>query len=119
MPAAPAHRNEILLVGRVTSPPVDRTLPSGDVVRSWRVTVDRDDEDGRFDVVDCTAWTARVQRAAASWQRGDVVEIEGALRRRFWRGGGGALASASEVEVHRARRVAAVKRPRTLESTAR
>jgi len=107
------HRNEILLVGRVTTPPSERELPSGDTVRSWRVTVDRDGEEPRFDVVDCTAWTARLQRSVASWAKGDLVEIEGALRRRFWRTPVGTLASAYDVEVVRARRVSgAVKRPR-------
>ena len=52
------------------------------------------------------------QRHVASFQRvvsrlvpGDVVEVEGSLRRRFWRVGAGA-ASRSEVEVTRVRRVA-------------
>lgn len=108
------HRNEIVLVGRVTTPPTERVLPSGDVVRSWRVTVDRDDATGRFDVVDCTAWGARAQRTVAAWEKGDTVEVTGALRRRFWRGAGGALASAYDVEVLRARRlVGGIRRPRT------
>jgi single-strand DNA-binding protein len=105
------HRNEIVLVGRVTSPATDRVLPSGDTITSWRVTVDRDG--GGFDVVDCTAWSAKTRRSAAAWHKGDVVEISGALRRRFWRSGG-ALASAYDVEVHTARRVTApVTRQRT------
>jgi single-strand DNA-binding protein len=111
--ATTEHRNEIFLVGRVTTPPAERALPSGDVVRTWRVTVDRDGEEPRFDVVDCTAWTARLQRSVTSWSKGDLVEIEGALRRRFWRTGAGTLASAYDVEVVRARRVSSgVKRPR-------
>jgi single-strand DNA-binding protein len=97
------HRNEIVIVGRVTTPPTERTLPSGDVVRSWRVTVDRGE--GRRDVIDCTAWTARLQRSITSWDKGDVVEVTGALRRRFWRTGGGSLASACDVEVRRAKRL--------------
>ena len=114
----PEHRNEILLVGRITSPPIERELPSGDVVRSWRVTVDRADGSGRFDSVACAAWTARLQRTAAGWQKGDVVEVSGALRQRFWRSGGG-LAGVTEIEVRRARRLAnaqPVKRPRKRES---
>jgi single-strand DNA-binding protein len=102
----PQHRNEIVLVGRVTSPAAERTLPSGDVIRQWRVTVDRAGAGGGFDVVDCTAWTARLQRSAATWRKGDIVEVEGALRRRFWRGSGGALGSSCEIEVSRARRLA-------------
>jgi len=107
------HRNEIVLVGRVTTPATERVLPSGDVVQQWRVTVDRAGADGGFDVVTCTGWTARTRRAAATWQRGDVVEVAGALRRRVWRTGGGAVASLYEVEVSKARRVAVgLTRPR-------
>jgi single-strand DNA-binding protein len=108
-----AHRNEIALVGRVTSPAAERVLPSGDTIVSWRVTVDRDG--GGFDVIDCSAWTAKTRRSAGAWHKGDVVEITGALRRRFWRAGG-ALASAYDVEVHTARRVtAALTRQQTRE----
>jgi single-strand DNA-binding protein len=101
------HRNEIVIVGRVTSPPEERELPSGDVVRSWRVTVDR--EEGSHDVIDCTAWTARLQRSVSGWAKGDVVEVAGALRRRFWRTPSGPVASRCEVEVLRAKRVSAAR----------
>jgi single-strand DNA-binding protein len=110
---ATPHRNEIVLVGRVTSPAAERVLPSGDTITSWRLTVDRDGGAG-FDVVDCTAWAARTKRSAASWQKGDVVEVTGALRRRFWRAAG-AVASAYDVEVHTARRRGALTRPRRRE----
>jgi single-strand DNA-binding protein len=100
---SPGHRNEIVLVGRITSPPAPRVLPSGTPICSWRITVDRAGADG-FDVVDCTAWTARTRRSAAAFGRGDVVEVTGALRRRFYRAGGG-VASACDVEVRTARRL--------------
>jgi single-strand DNA-binding protein len=107
------HRNEVVLVGRITSPATERVLPSGDTITCWRVTVDRDGE-GR-DVVDCTAWLARLQRSSLAWQKGDVVEITGAIRRRFWRAGAG-LGSATEVEVHAAKRLtSAATRPRNRE----
>jgi single-strand DNA-binding protein len=109
MSEVPEHRNEITLVGRVTSLPTERVLPSGDSICSWRIAVDRAGPAAGFDVVDCAAWTARPRRAAASWSHHDVVEIEGALRRRFYSGG-----SICEVEVKRARRLApALTRPRT------
>lgn len=107
-PSALEHRNEIVLVGRITSPPVERELPSGDVVRSWRLTVDRVDGSGRFDVVDCTAWTPRLRRTSSAWGKGDVVEVTGALRRRFWRAGA-SVASICDVEVLRARRILAAE----------
>src|SRR4051794_29783555 len=107
------HRNEVVLVGRVTSPAAERVLPSGDTITSWRITVDRDG-DGR-DVVDCTAWTARLQRSSLAWQKGDVVEIGGAMRRGFG-GAGAGLGSAPEMEAQTERRVSpAATRPRKRE----
>jgi single-strand DNA-binding protein len=41
-------------------------------------------------------------------QPGDIVEVRGSLRRRFWRAGPGAV-SRTEVEVVRLRRVAAAE----------
>ena len=107
------HHNEVALVGRITTPASDRELPSGDTITSWRISIDRDGGSGH-DVVTCTAWTARLRKSATAWGKGDVVEIVGALRSRYWRSGAG-LGSATEVEVHAAKRLAAasVKRPRT------
>jgi single-strand DNA-binding protein len=99
-PAAHRHRNEVRLVGRLAAPPVTATLPSGDVVVSWRVVVDRDPRSRRpptVDTVDCAAWSRTLQRRVAAWQPGDVVAVDGVLRRRFWRGPSGAV-SRYEVE---------------------
>jgi single-strand DNA-binding protein len=107
-------RNEVVLVGRLAAPAEDRELPSGDVLTTWRLVVDRPPNRRKapegvrpptVDALECVAWTAGVQRAAAGWQPGDLVSVEGALRRRFWRAPTGA-SSRYEVEVTRARRVA-------------
>lgn len=109
MPAGTTdHRNQVLLVGRVSAAPALRVLPSGDEITTWRLVVARDDAvEGRpgQDTIDCTAWSTRTQRSASTWAAGDVVEVEGALRRRFWKTPA-ALASRCEVEVSRVRRVA-------------
>ena len=55
----------------------------------------------RSDALECVAWSAAARRTVASWQPGDVVEVTGELRRRFWQGG----ASRYEVEVLRAKRL--------------
>lgn len=102
--AEPQHRNEVVVVGRLTGEPEPRTLPSGDEITAWRIVVDR--EGDGHDTLDCTAWTARLRRSAAGWGPGDVVEVEGALRRRFWRAPGGAPTSRYDIEVHAARRLA-------------
>lgn len=107
-----APRNEVLLVGRVAAAPQERELPSGDLLVSWRVVVGRPPaprppEGVRattVDTLDCVAWTAAARRAASALAPDDVVEVSGALRRRFWRTGAGA-ASRCEVEVTSLRRV--------------
>ncbi|MCU1594124.1 MAG: hypothetical protein JWO12_1516 [Frankiales bacterium] len=108
-----ASRNEVVLVGRLSGDPVDKELPSGDVLRTWRLVVDRAPSkrpvpEGQrvstIDTVDCFAWTAGLLRAAGSWTPGDVLEVHGSLRRRFWHTGGG-VQSRTEVEVTKAKRL--------------
>lgn len=110
----PAACNEVHVVGRVSSVAQERELPSGDVLATWRVVVERPaprraaPEGVRLpsvDTVTCVAWTARLRRSAAGLAVGDVVEVHGALRSRYWRAAGG-LGSRTEVEVERVRRLA-------------
>ena len=106
------HSNEVHLVGRLAAEPVERELPSGDLVVTFRMVVVRDRTNRRsaarsatVDTIDCAAWTKAAQRSVRAWEPGDVVEVRGALRRRFWRSPQGA-SSRSEVEVSSARRAA-------------
>jgi single-strand DNA-binding protein len=108
------HANRVSVTGRVSAAATSRTMPSGDEMVSWRVVVDRPAGRGRgpaFDVVDCVGWTARVRRSALAWAVGDVVTLDGALRRRFWRSPGGGLQSRCEVEVGAVRRITAAVAP--------
>lgn len=99
-------RNEVVLVGRVAAPAEERTLPSGDVIATWRLVVDRPPGQALpegvrrtpVDTLDCVAWTAKVRRTARALEAGDVAAVSGALRRRFWRAGP-AVVSRCEVEV--------------------
>lgn len=111
--AGPEYRNEVVLVGRVSGVPEERELPSGDLLVAWRVVVDRPEprrparpgsRTPTIDTLDCVGWTARVRRTARGLADGDVVAVEGTLRRRFWRGGAGAN-SRTEVEVESVRRL--------------
>jgi len=92
--------NEVRLVGRVSRPPEEKVLPSGDAVWTFRVVVPRGDRPGRqqVDALECAAWSPRARRSVAAWSADDVVEVRGALRRRFFRAGG-APASRFEVEM--------------------
>lgn len=104
--------NEVRLVGRLTSAPEERVLPSGDVILTFRMSMTRDPtpmtrgSKQTSDWADCVAFGARVRRTVGSWQVGDPVRVEGALRRRFYRGTGG-TATRVEVEVLKAARVRA------------
>ncbi|WP_408899357.1 single-stranded DNA-binding protein [Nocardioides sp. R1-1] len=102
--------NAVVLTGRVAADPEERVLPSGDRLWTCRVVVPRPEvrmlASGRrgpsVDVVDLAGWSARVRRSMRSWRAGDVVGVEGALRRRFYRAGG-QTSSRVEVEVTTAR----------------
>ncbi len=109
-----ATRNEVVLVGRLSAMPEDRELPSGDLLRTWRLVMDRPVprrklpegvRPATIDTVDCFAWAPAVQKAAAGWTVGDVIAVEGSLRRRFWQIPTG-VTSKTEVEVSKAKRVA-------------
>lgn len=111
--SAPVARNEVILIGRVSGAPQERELPSGDSLVSWRLVVARPTGGRRpppgvrattVDTLDCVAWTAGLRRTARGLDDGDVVELQGTLRRRFWRAGAGA-ASRCEVEAIGLRRL--------------
>jgi single-strand DNA-binding protein len=103
--------NEVHLVGRVAAAATSRTLPSGDTVTILRLVIDRPPPSRRSpprapmtDTVDCALWTARLRQRASSLAPGAIVEVEGALRRRFWRSGAVAV-SRYEIEVATLRRL--------------
>lgn len=109
------HRNEVLLVGRLAASPELRELPSGTPLVTFRLIVDRPPVAAAraapppparptVDTLDCASYASVVHRSCASWSPGDVLEVTGALRRRFWRAPTGA-ASRYEVEVSKARRL--------------
>ena len=102
--------NEVRLVGRLAAEPQLRQLPSGDTVWNLRVVVEREVAPGkerprqRVDSLECAVWSGRLKKAVEKWQAGDVVEVTGALRRRFFQAGG-VTASRVEVELSGGRRV--------------
>ena len=107
MSVAVIDRNDVVLRGRVSAPAEIRTLPSGDPLLTFRLIVRRPEPLARgqsVDVLTCITYDRSLQRRAALWQPGDVVEVEGALQRRFWRTGTG-TASVCEVNCRRGRKV--------------
>ena len=98
--------NDVRLVGRVTGEPVAVELPSGDVLVTFRISVPREVPAGvparrgqAVDSVPCTVWSPRLRRSVLGWRAGDLVEVGGAVRCRFFQAGG---ATRSRVEVEAA-----------------
>jgi single-strand DNA-binding protein len=108
--------NTVELRGRISSAPVERELPSGTVITTFRLSVPRAKtamtagSTQSVDWVDCAAWSARCRRTVGGWVVGDEVEVAGALRRRHFRAGE-ASTSRLEVEVLSARRARAREQP--------
>lgn len=86
------HVNEIVLVGRLSGAPEWRPLPNAREVAVWRIIVEHQDARSPQDAIDtirCVAYDTAVQEAVRGWSHGDLIEVRGALRHRFWRGPAG------------------------------
>ena len=106
--AIPLSRADVVLVGRLGTKVDRRTLPSGDEVTTFTVVVDRPKRrQGRgsatVDAIACQTFRAADARRISSLEPGVWVQVEGSLRRRFWRAGAG-LGNAMEVDVASIRR---------------
>jgi single-strand DNA-binding protein len=127
--------NTVRLVGRVSADPAHRELPSGDQLVQLRVVVPRPARPPRgaqaggaqggraatakatadevspartqVDTIDVACWTAVTRRSASRLRPGQVVEVHGALRRRFFKAGA-VTQSRYEVEAALVRRVPAL-----------
>ena len=104
--ATSTDRNDVVLRGRLAAPAVVRELPSGDTLLVFKLTVRRPVARPRepgHDTITCVSSAPGLVRRATAWQPDDVLEVEGALRRRWWRSPtGGAVVH--EVACRRARR---------------
>lgn len=88
--------NDCLLRGRVSACAVDKQLPNGEHVVEFRLIINRESRDG-VDTLDIAAWSAKNRKIALSLQPGEWIEIEGAVRRRFWQSPSG-VASRWQIE---------------------
>lgn len=101
--------NEVQLRGRLSAAAEIKSLPSGDEVATWRLVIPRDADGGSaVDTIDCESYSRQLIRLAAKWPAGELIELEGALRRRFWQSPTGAR-SRYAVDVRSARRARPTK----------
>lgn len=104
--------SSVELVGRLGAQVRSKELPSGDVLTSFTVIVDRPARErtgsqnaATVDAISCTTTRARARAFVERLEPGTVVAVEGSLRRRFWRGGsGGGVGSSMEVLVRAIRK---------------
>jgi single-strand DNA-binding protein len=83
------HVNEIVLVGRLSGAPEWRALSGKDQVAVWRLIVEHRDARSPQDAIDtirCVSYDRTIQAGVRTWSHGDLIEVRGALRHRFWRG---------------------------------
>lgn len=84
-----AHVNEIVLIGRLSGAPEWKPLPGGGQVAVWRIIVEHQDARSPQDAIDtirCVTYDPSVHEGVRDWRHGDVIEVRGSLRHRFWRG---------------------------------
>jgi single-strand DNA-binding protein len=96
----PECKNQVLLIGRVKNPAIERMLPSGDKVVEFRIIIDRKSRRGKrreIDTLDVAAWSSVARKRALAIAPDTWVEISGAVRRRFWQAPSG-LTSRWQVE---------------------
>lgn len=116
--ARPASDNQVFLRGRLADTPDFRDLPSGDLLAVFRVTVARPAGDrARVDTIDCASVKPKIHRSLARAAPGDILEVSGALHRRFWRTAAGPASryavDVDTVRITRADRQGAASRART------
>jgi single-strand DNA-binding protein len=114
--ADPVSDNHVFLRGRLAELPLEKELPSGDVLLTFRLTVLRPPgERVRVDSLECSTTRPRVRKTLARAEPGDEVEVTGCLRRRFWRSPAG---PASRYAVD-ALTVRLTRQPKTASGTAK
>lgn len=94
--------NDVVLRGWITTPAFEHELPSGDVITKFRIAITR--PEGGVDTIDVEAWDKPQKKISLDLKDGEWVEINGSIRRRFWKADSG-LASRWQVIAHALSRI--------------
>ena len=76
--------NQVILMGRLTRDPEQRTTPSGKNVVSFSIAVDRQGQDDQADFFDITAWEKLGDLVMQYLSKGRRVLVQGRLRQDSW-----------------------------------
>ena len=76
--------NQVILMGRLTRDPEQRTTTSGKTVVSFSIAVDRAGQDDQADFFDITAWDKLGELVVKYLAKGRRVLVQGRLRQDSW-----------------------------------
>lgn len=101
--------NEVLLVGRLAGEVTRTPAGKGAEGTVWRLTLERQDPSGETvqETFPCVSYDEDISDLAAAWKEGDLIEVQGTLRRRHWKSDSGTTLSRIEIEAQDVEFVAA------------
>lgn len=76
--------NQVILMGRLTRDPEQRTTTTGKVIASFGLAVDRGGQDDGADFFDVTAWEKLAELVVKYLGKGRRVLVQGRLRQDSW-----------------------------------
>ena len=76
--------NQVVLMGRLTRDPEQRTTTSGKTIASFSIAVDRGGETDQADFFDITAWEKLGELVVQYLSKGRRVLVQGRLRQDSW-----------------------------------
>ncbi len=76
--------NQVILMGRLTRDPEQRTTTTGKTIASFSIAVDRVGQDDQADFFDITAWEKLGDLAVQYLNKGRRVLVQGRLRQDSW-----------------------------------
>ena len=76
--------NQVILMGRLTRDPEQRTTSTGKTIASFSIAVDRNTQDDQADFFDITAWEKLGELVMQYLGKGRRVLVQGRLRQDSW-----------------------------------